>query len=146
LGQFIEKQSNPVQTQKVDSALQDDVISLIKDNIRSPVNLIFSVILNSYRGISHKANSQGEILFTSFFISYLLLDFMTSGKIIMAGIADSIEFFHREGWNKIERQLPAGRLPQFRKKVDLLLFRIHNRLQSAVQLEVTKIDEKEEEI
>lgn len=61
---------------------------------------------------------------------------MTSGKMIMASIADSIELFHREGWNKIEKEMPASMLPHFRKKVDLLLYRIYNRLTCAVQMEV----------
>jgi hypothetical protein len=61
---------------------------------------------------------------------------MTSGKMIMASLADSIELFHRDGWNKIEKEIPASLLPNFRKKVDLLLYRIYSRLTCAVQLEV----------
>lgn len=122
LGRFIEIESNPVgeqNIQKEDSVLKAD-IDFIKQNVKCPVNLVFSVILNSYRGISTKQNSH---------------EFMASGKMIMASIADSIELCHREGWYKIGKQFPAIILPNFRKKIDLLLFRIHSRLVSAVQID-----------
>lgn len=65
---------------------------------------------------------------------------MTSGKMIMASLADSIELFHRDGWNKIEKEMPPNLLSNFRKKVDLLLYRIFSRLSTAVQMEVEKLN------
>jgi len=98
-----------------------DIISVILATgtpvVRIPVNLVFSELLDTYRDIIHDKQLRSTLL------------------KILERLADTVELFHKDKWLKLTKGMAPNIKENYRKKSDLLIFRIHSRLDSALHQE-----------
>lgn len=55
---------------------------------------------------------------------------------ILGNFSESLEFQHRVKWERMTKETPEEIIPHFRRKLDLVAFRINGRLTSAIDHDV----------
>lgn len=55
---------------------------------------------------------------------------------ILERFSESVEYQHRVKWDRMTKETPEEVLPYYRKKLDLVAFRINNRLAAAIDCDV----------
>eukprot|EP01127_Copromyxa_protea_P023001 TRINITY_DN849_c0_g1_i7.p1 TRINITY_DN849_c0_g1~~TRINITY_DN849_c0_g1_i7.p1 ORF type:complete len:1648 (-),score=362.75 TRINITY_DN849_c0_g1_i7:3456-8399(-) len=81
---------------------------------RQPINLLFEEIIYSYRNIRQDKEARALI------------------QDMLGKFSESVEYQHRVKWDRLTKETPAEVLPNLRKKMDLVAFRINGRLTSAI--------------
>eukprot|EP01132_Coremiostelium_polycephalum_P007428 gene7428-9130_t len=85
-------------------------------HVHNPINLLYSEVLLIHKGI---VPSDKE---------YLKLLYQLAGNW-----ADYVEYIHRIRWNDVTKEMTPERKVTFRKKLDLLLWRINNALMNMLE-------------
>jgi hypothetical protein len=85
---------------------------------RQPINLLFEEIVFSYRNLRQDKEARGLI------------------QEILGKFSASVEFQHRIKWDRMTKETPEDVIPWFRKKMDLVAWRINARLASAIDSDV----------
>ena len=87
---------------------------------RQPINLLFEEIIFSYRNLRHVDKEARGLI-----------------QQILGNFSESVEFQHRIKWDRMTKETPEEILPYFRKKLDLVAFRVNGRLSSAIDNDVS---------